>query len=93
MNGRHTFETASPTERIASVAKSTITEIARNFPGREADYADFRDALDPYVKRELLLARISEARICSAAALTVRIKELAAELAEAEKLIPASARF
>lgn len=93
MNGRQTFEAANPTERIAAVAKSTITELERKFPGRTADYADFRDALDPYVKRELILARIAEARTSSAAVLTDRIKSLAAELAEAEKLIPAGARF
>jgi len=47
---------------------------------REPDYADFRDVLRPFIQRELLNARIDEARKTSGAVLTLRVKELAAQL-------------
>lgn len=43
-------------------------------------YVDFREALRPFVQRELLRARIHEARQTSGAILTARVKELAREL-------------
>lgn len=55
----------------------------------EPDYADFRDALRPYVQRELLLARIEEARKSAGAILTARMRELAAELYEIDRVIAA----
>jgi hypothetical protein len=55
--------------------------------GKEPDYADYRDAMRPYVKRELLLAQIAEARHLSADALTSRVAQLALELAEVNKEI------
>ena len=50
-------------------------------------------SLRPYVRRELLLARIDEARKKHSVALTARVRELANELAECEKQIPKEKRL
>jgi hypothetical protein len=47
---------------------------------RQPDYADFRDALRPFILRELLNARIDEVRTTSGVVLTERVKQLAKEL-------------
>jgi len=78
MNGRvHHDET--PEGRIAAVARSLCVQMKQKLK-REPDYADFRDVLRPFLQRELLNARIDEARKTSGAALTARVKELAAAL-------------
>lgn len=80
MNGRIHEEEVTPEERIAAVAKSLCTQMRKTLHGREPDYADFRDVLRPYIQKELLMARISEARSCSGLMLTDRIRVLAKEL-------------
>lgn len=78
MNGRvHHDET--PEGRIAAVARSLCIQMEKKLE-RQPDYADFRDVLRPFLQRELLNARIDEARKTSGAALTARVKELAAAL-------------
>jgi hypothetical protein len=86
MNGRIDHD-ATPEGRIAAVAKSLGIQMAesRRKTGKgpsEPDYADFRDVLRPFIQRELLLARIDEARKISGRALTERVKELARQLAD-----------
>jgi hypothetical protein len=54
----------------------------------EPDYGDFREALRPYVQRELLLARIDEARKSAGERLTSRMKELATELYAIDRIMP-----
>jgi len=83
-NGRIDRE-ESPAGRIAAVARSLCLhfEAERRRTGvgpSEPDYADFRDVLRPFIERELILARIDEARKTGGIALTARIKELAADL-------------
>jgi hypothetical protein len=77
MNGRvHHDDT--PEGRIAAVARSLCVQMATK--SREPDYADFRDVFRPFLQRELLNARIDEARKTSGRALTQRVRELAKEL-------------
>jgi len=54
----------------------------------EPDFADFREALRPYVQRELLVARIEEARRSAGVLLTARMRELADELYAIDRIIP-----
>ncbi len=78
MNGRvHHDDT--PEGRIAAVARSLCIQMEKK-SSREPDYADFRDVLRPFLQRELLNARIDEARKTSGRALTQRVRELAKEL-------------
>ena len=78
MNGRvHLDDT--PEGRIAAVARSLCIQMQKKLK-REPDYADFRDVLRPFLQRELLNARIDEARKTSGAVLTARVKELAAAI-------------
>jgi hypothetical protein len=79
LNGRIHHEDASPEERIAGVAKSLCEQFDREHPRRDPDYADFRDVLRPYIRKEILQAQIAEARASSA--LTARIRQLESELA------------
>jgi hypothetical protein len=97
MNGRK-LEENTPEARLAAVARSLMIKMESKYlksgvGPKEPDYADFREALRPYVRRELLLARIDEARKTAATAITSRVKELAAELHECEKLIPKEDRL
>jgi len=84
VNGRvHAEDT--PEGRIAAVCKSLMTQMAEKYrKGRSGpsapDYADFREVLRPFIQREILNARIDEARMTSGRILTARVKELAAEL-------------
>jgi hypothetical protein len=84
-NGRKNTE-ASPEGRLAAVARTLVMKMQNQKQG-EPDYADFRDALRPYVEREMLLARITEARHVASDCLTARVKQLAAELLEVNELI------
>lgn len=84
MNGR-IDQDATPEGRLAAVARSLAIRMAGR--KKEPDYADYRDALRPFVKRELLLARIEEARQSSGAVLTARVAELAKELDEVNSQI------
>jgi hypothetical protein len=85
MNGRRQDEDTAA-GRLAAVARSLAIKMERTgkYP---PDYADFRAALEPYLRRELLLARIDEARKTAATALTTRMKELAVELFECDAAI------
>jgi hypothetical protein len=90
MNGRLHDET--PEARIAAVVRSLAIKMGMKFErtgvgAKEPDYADLREALAPYLRRELLLARIDEARKTAATALTTRMKELASELFECDAAI------
>lgn len=85
MNGRIDSE-ATPEGRLAAVARSLALRLAKD--KREPDYADYRDALRPFVQRELILARIEEARKAHGVRLTNRIQELTMELAVVNAMIP-----
>jgi hypothetical protein len=78
MNGRVHHED-TPEGRIAAVAKSLCIQMDKKLK-REPDYADFRDVLRPFIKKEILNARIEEARMQSGRVLTARVKELVAEI-------------
>jgi hypothetical protein len=80
LNGRIHEEEATPEERIAAVVKSLCTQMRKTLHGREPDYADFRDVLRPYIQKELLMARIHEARLFSGLILTDRVRTLGREL-------------
>jgi hypothetical protein len=92
MNGRTTNIEDTPEARIAAVARSLAMKMQAHFEKtgqgpRDPDYADYRRAIGPYLHRELLLARIDEARKTAATALTTRMKELASELFECDAAI------
>jgi hypothetical protein len=82
----------TPEGRLAAVCRSLMTQMDTRYRKTgvgpaEPDYADFRDALRPYVQRELLLARIEEARKSAGVLLTMRIRELAEELYAVDRII------
>lgn len=86
MNGRtHAEET--PEGRLAAVARSLGDQMIKKF-NRYPDFADFRQVFKPFIEKELLLARIAEARKLGSKQLTERMKELTRELHEAEKALP-----
>ena len=86
MNGRLIEEQVTPEARLAVVAhRLLLKEVERPLT---PDFADFRDALRPYVQKEILLARIAEARLCGGLGLSAHIAALAGELTEIEKRIP-----
>lgn len=91
MNGRQSFEDTNPESRIAAVARSIQLKFEPE--SKVPDFADYRDAMSVFVRKELILARIDEARKSSGTLLTARIAELASELAECEKAIPHDAYF
>jgi|SRR6267378_2939521 len=98
MNGRTHHEELTPEGRLAIVVRALVLKLAEQHRNtrvgpREPDYSDFREALRPYVRRELLFARIDEARKTAATALTGRMKELAAELLACELDIPPEDRM
>jgi hypothetical protein len=91
MNGR-VHEDHTPEGRLAAVARSLAIKMSegykqRGFGPREPDYADFREAFRPYIHRELILARIEEARKSQADRLTSRMRELTVELLLVDKQI------
>jgi hypothetical protein len=98
VNGR-TEQEKTPEGRLAAVARSLAIRMEKKHRQsggvgpREPDYADFRDAFRPYLQRELLLARIDEARHTNARAITARVEELARELRECEESIPKEDRL
>ena len=79
MNGRIHDDQATAEGRIAAVAKSFLVQM-RDKHRRDPDYADFRDVLRPFIQREMLRARIDEARKSYGQGLTTRMVELAKEL-------------
>jgi hypothetical protein len=78
VNGRIN-ELATPEERIAAVAQSLCVQM-RDKEKREPDYADFRDVLRPFIQKEILIARIAEARTTAGIQLTERMRALANEI-------------
>jgi hypothetical protein len=78
MNGK------TPEDRISAVARTLAYKMHSEL-GRVPDYADFRAGLRPYIRRELVLARIDEARTIGASNMTARIRILNGELMEIEK--------
>ena len=85
MNGRIEHE-ETPWGRVAAVARSLCIQMEKRYKetgcGPSApDYADFRDVFEPFIKRELIKARIDEVRKMCGIGLTERVKEFAGELA------------
>jgi hypothetical protein len=97
MNGRiHNAITA--TKRIAAAARSIQTQMQKSLTSVEKlrdvpDYTDYEKKLDPWVRRELVIARIDQAKTDAAKDLTKTIMELAEELAEIEKELPSEYRL
>lgn len=84
MNGRIGAED-TPEGRLAAVAKTLMVKMEEQYRHnrvgpKEPDYADFREAFRPFIQRELLRARIEEARKLGGRTITERVKELAKEL-------------
>ena len=90
-NGRITDADVTPVKRIAAAARHIQLKDDPN--SRTPDYADYEAGLRVPLEKELILARIDEARLCGGLAMTARIAELAILLAECEKSIPAESRI
>jgi hypothetical protein len=60
INPRHE-QACTPEERLGAVARVLVMHMIRPVPN-VPDYADFTDTLRLFVRRELLLARMNEAR-------------------------------
>lgn len=52
----------SPEARLAAVCVETCRRV-KSLTGRPPDYADFRDDIRKFVRLEILLARLEEARV------------------------------
>jgi hypothetical protein len=81
-------EELTPWGRLASVAESTL--VSCQVSGEPPTAAKFSTALEPYVRVEIIFARIEEARRTYTAILTARMEELHAELLVANRSIPIS---
>jgi hypothetical protein len=97
MNGRIHNE-GTPEGRLAAVAQSLRIQIQERYRVAgcgpvEPDYADFAKAFRPYIQRELLMARIDEARSISNKQLTVRMEELTVQLEELYLTMPSEFRL
>jgi hypothetical protein len=77
----------TPEDRIAAVAR-TLTHKMYEEHSRLPDYADFRQALKPFIQREMVLARIDEARVSGSSFITSRVKALTRELMAIESALP-----
>jgi predicted metal-binding protein len=91
MRVRH-VDDFTPEGLLASVAMSLCDQFgdrhAREGCGpKHPDVADFREAFRPYLERELLRARIDEARQSHAVMLTGRMRELDEKLRALDKAI------
>jgi hypothetical protein len=80
MDGRITSE-PTPEGRLAAVAYSVMVQM-RDHEKKDADYADYRDCLRPFVHRELILVQLEVLRRSSGADMSLRVSELAKDLAE-----------
>jgi hypothetical protein len=87
-NVRITSEGSTSLKRIAAAARHV--QLKDDPQSRTPDYADYEAGMRAVVEKELILARIDEARMCGGLAVTARMAELAILLAEWEKLIPES---
>jgi len=97
MNGSRIKYDDSPEGRIAAVAITLCVNFEDNhnrtgIGPKHPDYADFRDAMRPFIQREVLKARIDEARKTQSRIITDRVLELAKELAVVEAQIPKELR-
>jgi hypothetical protein len=87
MMNRRIAREETPEGRIARAARILCDRTDEKYK-HPPDYADFRDALRPFIVRELLLARIDEARRGCGIGLTERVRGLAEELATLEETLP-----
>jgi hypothetical protein len=72
----------SPEARMAAVCVIVCRRIHDLHPGQHPDYADFRDALQKHIRREILLARLDEVLHVPEIDRAERSTELLAELAK-----------
>jgi hypothetical protein len=62
---------SSPAARLAAVARSIVMRMARcslcqrDVPPNKPDYADLRQALNPFIELELIKARLAEAKLAN----------------------------
>jgi len=85
-------------ERLASVARSLTMKMQKGLRDPEKlknvpDFADFRDAFKPYIRREQILACIAWSRKHAAEVLTASIQELALQLMKCEEDLPLEDRM
>lgn len=73
----------TPEDRMAAVARTLVMNMQQAL-GRTPDYADFRDTLRPFIRRELIRARVDEARTSGSHAVTSRVRELTMALMNIE---------
>jgi len=98
MNGR--IEQAhTPEERLAAVCRTLALRMERDARRRgasreagEPDYADYRDALRPHIRREIVLALLAEIDEHHDLAPAFRAAALRSELAALERAIAEDAR-
>lgn len=69
----------TPEGRIATLARALCRQMRKKFD-LDPDTADFCEVLRPFIQRELILARVDEARKTSGRILTERARELQKEL-------------
>lgn len=93
MNGRINQE-ETPEGRLAAVVKTLLLEMRRKFGHRlpeyrEPDYADIREAIKPFLDREICAAKLKEAKWNRTLDFReVRIRELEQELRSINARMP-----
>jgi len=85
MDGRIASE-PTPEGRLAAVVLSVFIQM-RDHEKKDPDYADYRDALRPFLHREIILARMKDVRHATGAIMTTLTAELARELTEVNAAI------
>lgn len=86
MNGIRIEAARSLEERLAAVAVTLIARMKLLRTG-SPDYADFRDAFRPYIRIEILIARL-EALGTDRSRIQAKRSELARELADLDFEVP-----
>jgi hypothetical protein len=99
MNGR-IAEAHTPEERLAAVCRTLIVRMENaarrrgaNRQAAEPDYADFRDALRPYIRREIVMALLEEMQDRPDLSAAFRVAALRAELEALNRIVKKEARW
>ena len=89
MRALHGVDT--PEERLGEITLWLVEELT--IEGKKLDRHEFQRRYRVYVRRELILSRIAEARKLSSTTLSLRMEELGAELMEINRYLPAEHRL
>lgn len=79
---------AKPVDRLAAVAKSVDNYVYRTY-NRRPDYADYREFMEPYLEREIVLASVNATHAVSLAGVSEFMRSFHLQLLAIDKRIEA----